>query len=43
VKWMPMLNWLHWVVILVLAMLASGFSAVSGGWDWRKAQFGGDW
>lgn len=40
---MPVLNWLHWVVILVIAMVVSVFGSLSSDWDWRQARFGGDW
>ncbi|KAF9735665.1 hypothetical protein PMIN06_007193 [Paraphaeosphaeria minitans] len=43
VQWMPLLNWLHWALILVLVSLASAFGSLTGGWDWRQARFGGDW
>ncbi|KAL5381730.1 hypothetical protein DPSP01_006917 [Paraphaeosphaeria sporulosa] len=42
-QWMPVLNWLHWVVILVIAFLASVLGPFSGGWNWKEAKFGGDW
>lgn len=43
VQWMPMLDWFHWAMLLLFAAVAWSYGAVAGVWDWRQAQFGGDW
>ena len=42
IAWMPLLSWVHWVVLGILGVLVSVFGAL-GNWDWRDVRFAGDW
>lgn len=42
-QWLPLLNWIYWVFVLVIGLVVSTFGAVFGGWDLSKGSFVGDW
>jgi len=43
VQWSPLLSWLHWVFVVIFAVILSIFGVALSGWDWKLAQFSGDW
>lgn len=43
VQCLPVFEWLHWVLVLLFAILFSVFGNMFNGWDWGKGTFSGDW
>jgi phytoene desaturase (3,4-didehydrolycopene-forming) len=40
---LPLLSWLHWVLLLLVGLLVSFAGTLVGGWGVKMAKFGGDW